>query len=138
MFNFSVRLLTLLLPLLLISCGDPKPVQVPSSIPAPTPIFDTLISNAQLIDGLGSSAVLADVYLKDGKVAHISTIGQSQAKANHIIDANNRVLAPGFIDVHSHGDPLQTPEFENFLAQGVTTITLRSEERFSRNAETVQ
>lgn len=126
MFNFSVRILTLLLPLLLISCDDSEPVQVPGSIPDPTPppIFDTLISNAQLIDGLGSPAVLADVYLKDGKVAHISTIGQSQAKANHIIDANHRVLAPGFIDVHSHGDPLQTPGFENFLAQGVTTITL--------------
>ena len=41
-----------------------------------------------------------------------------------IIDAQGRVVAPGFIDPHSHGDPLITPAFENFLAQGVTTITL--------------
>ncbi len=41
-----------------------------------------------------------------------------------VIDAKGRVVAPGFIDPHSHGDPLVTPAFENFLAQGVTTITL--------------
>ena len=41
-----------------------------------------------------------------------------------VIDAHGRVVAPGFVDPHSHGDPLITPAFENFLAQGVTTITL--------------
>ena len=35
-----------------------------------------------------------------------------------------RTVAPGFIDLHSHGDPLATPAMENFLAMGVTTITL--------------
>lgn len=120
MFNFPARLLplslTLPLTLLLTSCGDSEPAQ--------EPIFDTLISNAQLVDGLGNPAVSADVYLKDGQVALISAVGDTRAEAIQIIDASNRVLAPGFIDVHSHGDPLQTPEFENFLAQGVTTITL--------------
>lgn len=126
MLNFSIRFLPLFLTLLLTSCSDSEPAQAPTTTPAPVPppVFDTLISNAQLVDGLGNPAVTADVYLKDGQVAYITTIGQSRAQANQIIEANNRVLAPGFIDVHSHGDPLQTPEFENFLAQGVTTITL--------------
>ena len=34
------------------------------------------------------------------------------------------MISPGFIDLHSHGNPLETPDFENFLAMGVTTITL--------------
>jgi N-acyl-D-aspartate/D-glutamate deacylase len=42
----------------------------------------------------------------------------------HIIDAKQRIVAPGFIDLHAHGSPLKTPAFENFLAMGVTTITL--------------
>jgi len=102
--------------LLLFSCSDSAQEQLP--------LYDTLIGNAQLVDGLGNPAVSADVYLHHGKIALISPVGQSAADAVLTIDADNRVLAPGFIDVHSHGDPLQTPEFENFLAQGVTTITL--------------
>ena len=39
------------------------------------------------------------------------------------IDANGRTLAPGFIDLHTHGDPIEK-SFENFLAMGVTTVVL--------------
>ncbi|MEX2473486.1 MAG: amidohydrolase family protein, partial [Gemmatimonadota bacterium] len=39
-------------------------------------------------------------------------------------DATGLVVAPGFIDLHAHGDPTETPDFANFLAQGVTTIVL--------------
>ena len=45
------------------------------------------------------------------------------------IDASGRVVAPGFIDAHSHGNPLSTPEFDNFLHMGVTTITLGQDGR---------
>ncbi|MBT6481267.1 MAG: N-acyl-D-amino acid deacylase, partial [Gammaproteobacteria bacterium] len=116
MWNLFRSCLLLIPGLLLLSCSDTEPDQGPS--------YDTLISNARVIDGLGGPAVNADVYIKNGEVALIAATGQSTADAAQIIDARGRVLAPGFIDVHSHGDPLQTPEFENFLAQGVTTITL--------------
>lgn len=88
------------------------------------PQYDTVLSNGQLIDGLGSAARAADVYLNDGVIAAITSPGELEAIVSNTIDATGRVIAPGFIDVHSHGDPLETPEFENFLAQGVTTITL--------------
>ena len=97
---------------LLASCGDSKET------------FDTRISNALLVDGLGNAARPADIYLRQGLIARITLPGELDAEALNTIDAAGRVVAPGFIDVHSHGDPLQTPEFENFLAQGVTTITL--------------
>lgn len=77
-----------------------------------------------LIDGLGNPARPADIYLKQGLIARITAHGELNAEARNTIDAAGRVVAPGFIDVHSHGNPLETPEFENFLAQGVTTITL--------------
>ena len=116
MWNLFRSCLLLIPGLLLLSCSDTESDQGPS--------YDTLISNARVIDGLGGPAVNADVYIKNGEVALIAATGQSTADAAQTIDARGRVLAPGFIDVHSHGDPLQTPEFENFLAQGVTTITL--------------
>ncbi len=118
MWKFSRLISVLLAGAILFSCSDSDPE------PEQLTVYDTLISNARLVDGLGNPAVPADVYLKDGKVALISEVGQSTAEAELTIEADNRVLAPGFIDVHSHGNPLQTPEFENFLAQGVTTITL--------------
>jgi N-acyl-D-aspartate/D-glutamate deacylase len=96
----------------LIACSD-LPVQ-----------FDSVISNGQLVDGLGGSARAADVYLKEGVIAAITAPGELDAAVTNIIDATGKIIAPGFIDVHSHGDPLETPAFENFLAQGVTTITL--------------
>lgn len=87
-------------------------------------VFDSVIRNGQLVDGLGGSARAADIYLSDGVIAAITAPGKLNAEVANAIDAENKVVAPGFIDVHSHGDPLQTPGFENFLAQGVTTITL--------------
>jgi N-acyl-D-amino-acid deacylase len=90
--------------------------------------FDVLIENGMVLDGLGSEASVMDVFIRDGEIVLIDDM-ESLSRNNSIeigqrIDASGRMVAPGFIDVHSHGDPLQTPEFENFLAQGVTTITL--------------
>lgn len=114
MWKFFSKYIIALIGIALVSCSDTE-----------APItYDTLISNAQLVDGLGNQAIAADVYLKDGQIALITEVEQINADAVLTIAANNRILAPGFIDVHSHGDPLQTPGFENFLAQGVTTITL--------------
>ena len=96
-----------------------------SDSPSNEPIqFDSVISNGQLVDGFGGPGRAADVYLKEGVIAAITAPGELDAAVTNIIDATGKIIAPGFIDVHSHGDPLETPAFENFLAQGVTTITL--------------
>ncbi len=100
----------------LFACGDStsdKPLR-----------FDSVIRNGQLVDGLGGSARAADVYLNAGLIAAITAPGELDAETGNSIDAAGKIVAPGFIDVHSHGNPLETPDFENFLAQGVTTITL--------------
>ena len=90
--------------------------------------FDIVIENGLVLDGLGTEAFEADIFVRDGSIVLIDDI-ESLSQENSVevtqhIDATGRFVAPGFIDVHSHGDPLETPRFENFLAQGVTTITL--------------
>ena len=49
---------------------------------------------------------------------------QHNFESDVIIEGSGKVITPGFIDPHAHGDPLSTPEFNNFIAQGVTTIVL--------------
>jgi len=92
---------------------------------SPSSSGDLLIRGGLVLDGTGSAPKLADVLVRGGKIEAVAPHGRLQATPSvHVIDAAGRVVAPGFIDPHSHGDPLETPGFENFLAQGVTTITL--------------
>ncbi|MCB1647634.1 MAG: amidohydrolase family protein [Pseudomonadales bacterium] len=81
-----------------------------------------------MLNGLGAEAVRADVFITGDEIVFVgpSPLNSTElaAQVGRVIDAGGRILAPGFIDLHSHGDPLKTPAFENFLAMGVTTITL--------------
>jgi N-acyl-D-amino-acid deacylase len=80
---------------------------------------DITIHNARIIDGSGSPAFAGDVAVKDGR---ITCVGEAGAAAREI-DAAGKVLAPGFIDVHSHDDGafIRYPGMEFKLAQGVTS-----------------
>ena len=62
---------------------------------------DLLIKNGLLIDGTGAPARQADVAISDGKILHI---GKSTGAAKRVIDAADLVVAPGFIDPHTHYD----------------------------------
>ena len=90
--------------------------------------LDLLITDARIFDGVRTEAINADVVIHDGAIVHVGQHGFSAQELTErvvrTIDADGRVLSPGFIDLHSHGDPLETPQFENFLAMGVTTIAL--------------
>lgn len=87
-------------------------------------IYDIHIQNAQIIDGTGSKGQILDLLVLDDRIAYIGKPLQASIKAKKAIDGTNKVLTPGFIDIHAHGDPTQTPRFENFLSMGVTTICL--------------
>lgn len=100
-----------------------------SAQPAPTATpADLVIVGARVLDGSGAAAQVADVVVGGGRILFVGDasglVAGGELPAERLIQARGRVLAPGFIDLHSHGDPLATPEFENFLAMGVTTITL--------------
>lgn len=95
---------------------------------APQERFDLLIRNARVIDGTGNPWFAADVGIRNGKISAIGTL--RQAAAIRVIDAGGRVLAPGFIDVHTHveGRPPdrpgieQLPGVDNYVTDGVTTL----------------
>ena len=62
--------------------------------------YDVLVRNARVIDGSGNPWFRADLAVKDGRIAAIGRL--PTATATRTIDARERVLAPGFIDVHTH------------------------------------
>ena len=84
--------------------------------------FDVIIKNGKIMDGTGNSWYYSDIAVKDGKIVLIKkNIAGTAAKT---INASGLIVAPGFIDVHTHieGDELQTPTADNFIYDGVTTV----------------
>ena len=82
---------------------------------------DLVIRGATVIDGSGTAGRMTDVAVRDGR---ISVIGPRRSdSARREIDATGRVLAPGFIDIHTHSDFTLTlnPMAEAKIRQGVTT-----------------
>src|SRR4051812_17213499 len=63
--------------------------------------YDILIKNGRVVDGMGSPAFKADVGIRNGKIAGI---GRLRGDARRTIDAKGQVVAPGFIDSHTHFD----------------------------------
>ncbi len=82
------------------------------------------IRDARLIDGTGAPAVHADILVESGRVLAIEPYRAELADlSSEVIDAAGRVVAPGFIDVHSHADnaPLLAQDDCTKIRQGVTT-----------------
>ena len=78
-----------------------------------------LFKNAMVVDGTGNQAFAADVAIAGDR---ITSVGPGAARAETVIDASGMVLAPGFIDIHSHTDAtiFENPAAESKLLQGVT------------------
>ncbi|MPY90890.1 MAG: amidohydrolase family protein [Luteitalea sp.] len=82
---------------------------------------DVLIRGGLVVDGSGQTPFTADVAIDDGRIAQVGRLGEVAAET--IIDARGLVVAPGFIDVHTHADRVaRTPDAQNFTRMGVTTI----------------
>ena len=84
---------------------------------------DTVIRNATIIDGTGAERFTGDVTVEDG---HISEVGSSSSAAAVEVDATGLVLAPGFVDVHTHDDGalLQHPDMAFKISQGCTSVVV--------------
>lgn len=84
--------------------------------------FDLIIKNGKLIDGTGNSWVYSDIGIKNGRISKTGKLSASSAVKT--IDATGLMIAPGFIDVHTHieGEEAATPTADNFIYDGVTTV----------------
>src|SRR4051812_38907708 len=87
-------------------------------------MFDLLIASGRIVDGTGNPWYRGDVGIQGGRIAAVGQLGAAEARTR--IDAADRVVAPGFIDAHVHGDlmVLADPPHEAAIRQGVTTYII--------------
>src|SRR5687767_4437855 len=89
---------------------------------AQQPAFDLVIRNARIVDGTGAPWYRGDVGIRgDTIVAMAAALEPGGARA---IDASDQVVAPGFIDIHTHARRgiFELPTADNYVRQGVTTL----------------
>jgi N-acyl-D-amino-acid deacylase len=87
-----------------------------------TPEYDLIIRHGRIADGTGNPLYFADVGVRAGRIA---ALGELAGSAPLEIDATGLIVAPGFIDVHTHADEVaEHPQAENFLRMGVTTLVV--------------
>jgi N-acyl-D-amino-acid deacylase len=83
---------------------------------------EILIKNGKILDGTGNSWYYGDIAISNGKIIAIGKL--AKWTASKTLDATGLVVAPGFIDVHTHieGDEKKNPTADNFIYDGVTTV----------------
>ena len=84
--------------------------------------FDVIIAGGRIVDGTGNPWFESDLAIKDGRIVEIGKLDAKRAAK--LIDAHGLIVAPGFIDVHTHieGGIERLPMAENFLRMGVTSV----------------
>jgi N-acyl-D-amino-acid deacylase len=85
-------------------------------------IYDLVIANGRIVDGTGNPWFYGSVAIKGDRIIEVGAVDTKRAA--RIIDANGQIVAPGFIDVHTHveGGLGELPTADNFLHMGVTSI----------------
>jgi len=84
--------------------------------------YDLILRNGRVADGTGNPSYFADIGVKKGRIA---AIGKIDGRAKQEFDLTGMVVAPGFIDVHTHAESIDDhPRAENFVRMGVTTLVL--------------
>ncbi len=97
-------------------------------------MFDSMITNGTMIDGESQLPYKSNLGIKNNKIVYI---GNEYFESQSIIDATDKIVTPGFIDIHTHCDltfqkyfniqnpyriPYECKRNTNFLNQGVTTV----------------
>lgn len=101
--------------------------------------YDLLIKNGRVMDGTGNPWFRADIAVQAGRIVAIGALPSAQAA--RIIDATNKYVTPGFIDIHSHADDGSSPRggfrdadpirrsAPNLVSQGITTVVVNQDGR---------
>jgi dihydroorotase/N-acyl-D-amino-acid deacylase len=97
---------------LLISCA----------VSAQPPTYDLVLKNGRIVDGTGSPWYRADVAISGDAIARIAP--SITAPSTRVVDVSGLVVAPGFIDIHTHARRgiFEIPTADNYVRQGVTTL----------------
>ena len=96
--------------------------------------FDLVIRNGRVLDGTGNPWFVTDIGVQGAVIAAIGDLSGAQAAT--VIDASGRIVAPGFIDLHSHADEgrisladLDAAAAPNLVTQGITTVVVGQDGR---------
>src|SRR6478736_7027056 len=83
---------------------------------------DVLIKNGKILDGTGNSWHYGDIAVQGGKIVAMGKL--SKWTAAKTLDVTGLIVAPGFIDVHTHieGEEKRQPTADNFIYDGVTSV----------------
>ena len=114
-------------------------VALAAQAPAPAQSFDLVIKNARVFDGTGNPSFPADIAVRDGRIVHVGRLAERNGQAGDRCDGE--VVAPGFIDIHSHADDgararggfrdenPQGPRGTDLVTQGITTVVVNHDGR---------
>ncbi|MDH3223413.1 MAG: D-aminoacylase [Gemmatimonadota bacterium] len=93
--------------------AGPAPAQEP---------YDLVLRNGRIVDGTGSPWYRGEVAIRDGVIVAVAP--RIAAPGQREIDVADRVIAPGFIDIHTHAQRgiFEVPTADNYVRQGVTTV----------------
>ena len=86
--------------------------------------YDLVITGGKVVDGTGSTPFLADIAINDGVIVNV---GESlDTEGAHVIDAGDKIVTPGFVDIHTHYDGQATWDglLESSSGHGVTTVVM--------------
>jgi dihydroorotase/N-acyl-D-amino-acid deacylase len=84
--------------------------------------WDVLIQGGSVVNGTGQPRFLADVAVRDDRIVEVSRSPLDPTRAARVVDASGKVVTPGFVDIHTHLDPLlRLPGAESHVRQGVTS-----------------
>src|SRR4051794_21261154 len=89
-------------------------------------MFDLKLVNGTIVDGTGRPRFVGDIGITDGVIVAVQEGGGLEGDAREVIDATGRIVAPGFVDIHTHYDGQATwdPVLEPSASHGVTTVVV--------------
>src|SRR6476646_11357551 len=89
---------------------------------AQTPQYDLILKNGRIVDGSGAPWYRGDVAVRGDTI--VAVAAAISAPARRVIDVQSQVVAPGFIDIHTHARRgiFDVPTAPNYVRQGVTTL----------------
>lgn len=95
-------------------------------MPSSPIIADVLLTGGVVIDGTGAERFTGDVAITGDRIHAVTASGKCDIDAKNIIDVSGRIVAPGFIDVHTHDDNavLADPAMVAKISQGVTSVVV--------------